>query len=127
MVRLAVDAIVGSTTRPLLFSWFAVLVALLLALGLLVASWLLGPQSTPPGAVICFCAALILIGQGVQGLYLSRLFENTRGRPLYLISDVTGFSTGQNRNEVRDLPAAATSQASRSTPAPYSPLQATLR
>lgn len=127
MVRLAVDAIVGSTTRPLLFSWFAVLVVLLLALGLPVALWLLGPLAAPSGAVICFCAALILIGQGVQGLYLSRLFDNARGRPLYLISDVIGLNTELNRIEVRDLPAAEIPQASRSRPAPDSPLSTTSR
>ena len=97
MVRLAVDAIVGSTTRPLLFPWLAAIILLLPGLVVPGVSWLLGEPFTPSAVVIFTACTLILIGQGLQGLYLSRLYENGRGRPIYIVAEVASHSGVQQQ------------------------------
>jgi dolichol-phosphate mannosyltransferase len=100
MVRLAADAIVDSSTRPLLFPWIAAALILLLAAILLSTAWPFpGASAVAALVVIPLSVALILVGQGVQNLYLSRLYESGRGRPLYVIAEVTGV-----RSEAVEVP-----------------------
>ena len=34
----------------------------------------------------------VLIGLGVVGEYIARIYDETRGRPLYIVADALGFS-----------------------------------
>jgi polyisoprenyl-phosphate glycosyltransferase len=41
--------------------------------------------------VMLFFNALILISNGIQGEYIARIFEEVKGRPLYVIGQLHGF------------------------------------
>jgi dolichol-phosphate mannosyltransferase len=43
------------------------------------------------GACVASCAALQLIGIGVLGLYLGRVYKDVQGRPRYIVESKTGF------------------------------------
>ena len=57
------------------------------------ASFIVLGQRDTPGyasimAVMLFSNGIILIGLGVIGEYLSRVFIETKGRPLFIIRDI---------------------------------------
>jgi dolichol-phosphate mannosyltransferase len=83
MCALAIDGVVSSSIRPLYFSWAAAalvsILAVVLALG----------NSAAVVAVMLLSAVLLLIGQGIQGLYLARILEESRGRPPFLVAEQT--------------------------------------
>lgn len=94
-IRLALDVIVSHTTRPLLFSAvlgfilagisFLAIVSLVtryLVFGFGVAGW----ASTMVS--VWFVGGMILGTLGVIGLYLGKVFEQVKGRPLYIVSEV---------------------------------------
>jgi len=95
-VRLALDVIVSHTTRPLLFSavlGFGMAGVSLVAIvyfviryfvfGFGVAGW----ASTM--ASVWLVGGMILGTLGVIGLYLGKVFEQVKGRPLYVVAEVT--------------------------------------
>lgn len=86
LCALAVDAIISSSMRPLYFPWAAA--TLVAALGLV----LVFANGTATIGVILLCASLLLAGQAVQGLYLARVLEEGRGRPLFLVAERTGHA-----------------------------------
>ena len=61
--------------------------------------------------VMLFFNALILISNGIQGEYIARIFEEVKGRPLYVIGQLYGFD--EKKPEV----IAALPAESRATPA----------
>lgn len=94
-VRLALDVIVSHTTRPLLFS--AVLGFVMAGLSFLAILWLVlryfvfgvgvaGWASTMVS--VWLVGGMILGTLGVIGLYLGKVFEQVKGRPLYIVADV---------------------------------------
>ncbi|MBR0093609.1 MAG: glycosyltransferase, partial [Lachnospiraceae bacterium] len=40
--------------------------------------------------LLLFIGSLILVGLGVIGFYLSRIYEEIKGRPRYIVSEVIG-------------------------------------
>ena len=93
MCRLALDGLVSSSLRPLHFSWCAAA----FPCGLAIAAFLAPSILQQRGAVvtiiaICCCAVVILIGQGIQGLYLARIYEECLGRPRYVVAERIGGS-----------------------------------
>ncbi len=95
-VRLALDVIVSHTTRPLLFSavlgfgmagvsFLAIvyLVVRYVVFGFGVAGW----ASTMVS--VWLVGGMILGTLGVIGLYLGKVFEEVKGRPLYVVAEVT--------------------------------------
>ncbi len=51
------------------------------------------PGWTSLMVLLLFCTGAILISLGVIGLYLGKMFEQTKGRPLYLVADSTDGSS----------------------------------
>jgi glycosyltransferase involved in cell wall biosynthesis len=47
--------------------------------------------------VMLFFNALILISNGIQGEYIARIFEEVKGRPLYVVGKTIGFAEQSNR------------------------------
>ena len=95
MLRLALDAIVSFSDRPLYFSLF---IGLALGFGIVVYG-LFVIEKAWEGAVVPgwtssilltgAVGSVLLINQGLQGLYLSRLYREAKKRPIYIVRDET--------------------------------------
>lgn len=97
LLRMALDGMISFSNRPLYIS-----IGMGLALSLasaaygafLVISYLLAPSAnTVPGwlstiTATAFLGGLILLNQGVLGIYLGRLYNQAKGRPLYVVDKV---------------------------------------
>jgi polyisoprenyl-phosphate glycosyltransferase len=92
MVRLAMDGITSFSTTPLKLSFLLGMFATLVAFGLFVWSVLekfLNPVTTVPGwaslmTAIVFFGGVQLISIGILGEYIGRIYEEVKGRPLYI-------------------------------------------
>ena len=97
MLRFALDAITAFSIKPLaLASWVGIATGLF-ALGLLAYSFLswLGwvggtvePGWTSLMAAVAILGSVQLLVLGIIGEYLGRMYEQAKGRPLYIIEDV---------------------------------------
>lgn len=97
LLRMAMDGMISFSNRPLYIS-----ITLGFALSLmstcyglyLVIRYLLAPESFGvPGwlttvTVTVFLGGLVLLNQGLLGVYLGRLYNQAKGRPLYIIDKV---------------------------------------
>jgi dolichol-phosphate mannosyltransferase len=94
MVRFAVDAITGLSSKPLKFATWMGLCGSLLGLGLLgyaLISWSLGLTVsgwTSLIAAIALFGSCQLIVLGILGEYLARMYTQIQGRPLFVVKDV---------------------------------------
>ncbi len=98
MLRLAWDAFTGFSLVPLRFATYTGLLSA--ALSLLVGFWAiyvkLFTEETVQGWTSLMIAILFLGGIqlstiGILGEYIGRIFEEAKGRPLYLVNEVLGF------------------------------------
>ena len=104
MVRFALDGIMGFSMRPLrLATWLGLIVsagAFLLAVVLVLAK-LLGHVPvqgwTSLAVLVLLVGGVQLVTVGALGEYVGRIYNEVRGRPLYLISERRGFGPGQDR------------------------------
>jgi glycosyltransferase involved in cell wall biosynthesis len=112
MLKLAADGIFSFSTRPL---------RIVLGVGLLVSlfSFLFGIASIAskyagayavPGwltivVVMSFIGGVILFVLGVTGVYIGRIYDEVKQRPLYFVQDLHGFdvATQSGRMPVRNL------------------------
>jgi dolichol-phosphate mannosyltransferase len=96
LARVAVDGVFFQST--VLLRWivyFGFLLALLGGgLGLYaVGAWLAGTQLPSWTALPMFgllLAAFIIISGGVTGLYVGKIFDQVKGRPLFVVDEITG-------------------------------------
>jgi hypothetical protein len=95
-LRLATDVLLAHSDKPLrLTAWLGLGLAggaFLLGLLTLVRFWL--GQITVPGYAsllicLCFFSGLIILVLGVVGLYVGKIFEQVRLRPIYIVGDTT--------------------------------------
>lgn len=98
LFRLAMDGLASFSGEPL--RWFVKIGFIFAFLGLvwfvcILLNWLLGLGYYPRGWITL--ASLILVLGGIQltaigvvGQYISRIFEETKKRPLYFVADDTG-------------------------------------
>jgi dolichol-phosphate mannosyltransferase len=98
MIRLAYDGILGHTTAPLLlilicgmFLWGASLIFIFYSIGYYIIV-----QATPRGwlsmvLLVTFFVGLILMCLWIIGIYISKVLEEEKKRPLYWMSDMAGF------------------------------------
>jgi len=92
MMRLAIDGITSFSTTPLKISFMVGLIATIVALGILVWSFLekfLSPHTTVPGwaslmTAIVFFSGVQLISIGILGEYIGRIYDEVKQRPLYI-------------------------------------------
>jgi dolichol-phosphate mannosyltransferase len=97
LMRLALDGLISFSNRPLYIS-VAVGMSISVASGLygiflIVRGLLVGTPETIPGwlstiTTTAFIGGLILLNQGVLGIYLGRLYNQVKGRPLYAIDKI---------------------------------------
>ncbi|NJP06819.1 MAG: glycosyltransferase family 2 protein [Chloroflexaceae bacterium] len=107
MARFALDAITSFSYAPLrLASFIGFVVAIcsiiaiigVIGMRLFDASQPLLGQATTLVTVL-FLGSVQLIGIGALGEYLGRIYDEVKGRPLYLVDQRWGFDEVQNRTE----------------------------
>lgn len=105
LFKLAVSAIISFTAMPLrVVTLFGVLT---FGLGLVVGtealiSWTRGEAVSGFATIIitlCIIGSFIMISLGIMGEYISRIFEETKRRPAYLIETRVGFKEGDGSSE----------------------------
>jgi glycosyltransferase involved in cell wall biosynthesis len=103
LFRLSIDAVVSHSQKPLQ-------IVTILGIFTLLFSFILGAYTlydrlvghTVSGFTTIMLAMLILasimmIGMGILGIYLSKMYEEIKGRPIYIIEDFVGsMKTGEN-------------------------------
>ncbi|HEY1816683.1 MAG TPA: glycosyltransferase family 2 protein [Kofleriaceae bacterium] len=71
--------------------------------------------------VLLFFNGLLLISNGIQGEYIARIFEEVKGRPLYVVGQTFGFDQPAQRADAPAPPAAQPASARRELPKPTRP------
>jgi dolichol-phosphate mannosyltransferase len=97
MLRFSLDAITSFSWRPLQLATvlgFALSVIALLTIPLVIGLRLAG--ETIPGFATVLCVVLLLGGiqlitAGIIGEYVGRIYDEVKGRPLYLVRSTRGF------------------------------------
>ena len=92
MLRLAADGIFGFSSRPLTLIGWGGLAVLCIALLGLIATIACAAVTGVPGWLWAVCALVLLDGvilcaMGVQGAYTQRIYDEVKGRPLYIIKE----------------------------------------
>lgn len=108
LIRLAVDGIISSSLRPLAFA--SVIGSVAIGLGILLGayalvSWLFAGE-TPRGWTSIVLAVVLLGGAqllvlGILGEYVGRIYDQTRGRPMFLVESVVQGNTGSTSESVK--------------------------
>lgn len=102
MMKLAMDGILGFSTVPLRLGLYAGLIVA--GLSFVVGIWaavlkLMGVHTIPGWAslltVVTFLGGVQLMLVGLLGEYVSRIYEEVRARPLYLVRESKGLETEQ--------------------------------
>lgn len=96
LLTLAFDGIVAFSNRPLYLSiTIGILMSALAGLygAYLLLSFLMSPQIGVPGwlsiiTMMAFIGGLILLNLGMLGIYVGKIYDQTKGRPLYVIDSV---------------------------------------
>jgi dolichol-phosphate mannosyltransferase len=107
LLRVAVDGMFFQTTR--LLRWIVYTGFLMALIGALLAFYALGswatggslPRWTALPVLILLLTGFIIISTGVTGLYVGKIFEQVKGRPLYVID--TEVVDGVERAPLREL------------------------
>ena len=92
MLKLAIDGITGFSTKPLTMPLFfggaAVGLSLLGFLAVLICACTVGAAGWLWGLCgVVLLQGIILLFLGIQGAYLGRVFEESKGRPLYIVAE----------------------------------------
>ncbi len=106
LLGLAVDAIVANSEKPL---WLGVYLGLAIAaLAFALAVWALGRKLlldvsmdgwTSLFIAVSFFSGAQLLFAGILGIYIGRIYNETKQRPLYLVAEVSQFGAG-----AKDMP-----------------------
>jgi dolichol-phosphate mannosyltransferase len=100
LVRLAIDGLTTTSMRPLMFS--SLIGSVTFLLGLIIGTFMIIEQfllddplklgftaSAYLAVLILIMTSLMLMGQGIQGIYLANIYSEARNRPLYVIREIT--------------------------------------
>jgi dolichol-phosphate mannosyltransferase len=96
MLRLAFDALTGFSSAPLRLAVYAGLLFALFAMALVavsVAEWASGhtiPGWTSLMVVTLVIASIQMFVLGVMGQYVGRIYDQSKNRPLYIVSEFSG-------------------------------------
>ena len=97
MLRLAANGILSFSEKPLLWPLWCGLIWLAVAVGMVVkllVRHLLGWSNA--ALLVPFLLVLgigsVLVSLGILGAYLARVYEEVKGRPLYVVARTVGFS-----------------------------------
>ena len=108
MIRFALDGITAFSYKPLKFATtIGFLISLCSFIYLLVVilqriftdSTMMGWASTV--AIILFSQGIVLMMLGIIGEYIGRIFDEIKGRPIYIVSEMKGFDQAQGRDQAQ--------------------------
>jgi len=99
-LSLAINSLVSFSRVPLRFSTYLGLLSAFLSLlmAILVLYWRIFEVKSPITGLatimiaIFFLGSVQLIGIGILGEYIGRIYEEIKGRPLYTLAEVSGFT-----------------------------------
>lgn len=100
MLKLASNGILSFSTQPLQLVLQLGLVAIVVSLALLIYAIIAKATGHAEGGwaslmvTITFLGGVQLVSVGVLGQYLARMFEESKGRPLYVLSEKVNFGAG---------------------------------
>ncbi|MGI6161938.1 MAG: glycosyltransferase family 2 protein [Christensenellales bacterium] len=101
MLKLSADGIASFSSKPLSMSlWLGVIMMVLSvlyfiativlrAVGVAMAAW------NYAAAAILLSNSLILVAIGIVGVYLGRVYDEAKARPIYIVGKAYGFDTGK--------------------------------
>lgn len=120
MLRLAVDAVTAFSIKPLqIASWIGLITGVLAVLILVyaIAGWMTGRTVSGWASTlvaVSLLSSVQLFVLGIIGEYLGRLYEQSKGRPLFIIRDVIRSSEieRQNMSPNRSKPSVSTANIS---------------
>jgi polyisoprenyl-phosphate glycosyltransferase len=102
MIAFALDAVTSFSLRPLRAATFLGLLSaaggffyLIYSLIRFAAGWAVEGWTSLVALLIIFNGMLFLV-LGVMGEYLGRIYDEVKGRPLYLVSHTIGFEDGEH-------------------------------
>jgi hypothetical protein len=110
LVKMALDGMISFSNRPLYISVGAGLTLSLASAGygsFLLLRYLIDPgYYDVPGwlssvTATAFLGGLVLLNQGVIGIYLGRLYNQAKGRPLYVVDKVK-FAPAETGRSARE-------------------------
>lgn len=105
-LRLAFDAIASFSSFPLRIGiYLGALISMIGALALIVSSPIGISGGSTPGLIIgaiAIIGGLQLIVLGIIGEYIGRIFEQSQGRPLYLVAESIGESVSPSNSPLND-------------------------
>lgn len=112
-LSLAANGLVSFSRVPLRLSTYLGLVAAAVAvlMAVLVLYWrIVAPSSPLTGLAtimiaMFFLGAVQLVSIGILGEYVGRIYEEVKGRPLYVLSEVAGFTEVSPQLKDRGVPA----------------------
>lgn len=107
MMQLALDGMIAFSNRPLYLSiGTGILISLLSAgFGLsLVIRFLIDPHFAIPGwastiTSTTFIGGLILLNLGILGIYVGRIYDQTKGRPIYVVDQILADAKSRDNEE----------------------------
>jgi glycosyltransferase involved in cell wall biosynthesis len=116
MIRLAWTAAVSFSALPLRLSFFGAGIMTLVAIEETIRAVIEHfAGHTVPGwtslmVIVCLSNAALMIAVGILGEYVGRIYEEGKGRPLYVIADAWNLNPSDNREGTASFrPAAVTS------------------
>ncbi len=104
MLRLASDGITSFSYLPLqLATWAGLAIGAVAALALVAGvavriGWGGVPAWAIAAAALALLAGVQLVAVGLLGEYVGRVFDEVRGRPLYLLRDTVGLTAAEGRS-----------------------------
>ena len=91
MIKLAMAGILGFSSRPLtMIGYLGVGLSIASILGMIARGIWGGPAWIAAFCALALLNGAVMIGQGIQGAYLNRIYDEVRGRPLYIVREDTG-------------------------------------
>ena len=106
MIRLAWTAAVSFSALPLRISFFGAGIMTLVAIEEAIRAFIEHfSGKTVPGwtslmVVLCLSNAALMIAVGILGEYVGRIYEEGKGRPLYVVADVWNLSRNASREDI---------------------------
>jgi dolichol-phosphate mannosyltransferase len=108
-LKLAIDGLVSFSTAPLrlVLALGFVIAAVSFLVGLFALGARLGGWYSTPGwasilLVVSFLGGMQLTLVGVVGVYVGRMYDELKARPLYVVREAHGLGAGEDRERVRD-------------------------